>query len=145
MSFHLAGCYIYSFQSRSWVLTMPRIFFITSLSSPTLLQIRAITGYALRDLFLVSTLHSSQSTREPSDFGSECWVKQSLQIECPHCKTIGFFKKLRQLRHDRVPIRSSVFLTFLFNILSTYALIFNSDVKLTSNSLALLSDASSFS
>ena len=116
-----------------------------SRSSPTRLQINYITGCAFSILFFVSTLHSSQRTNEPSDFGSECWVKQSLQIECPHYKTIGFFKNQRQLKHDNVPIRSSVFLTFLFNIRSTSALIFYSAVRLESNSLALLSAASSLS
>ena len=61
---------------------------------------------SLRDLFLVSILHSSQKTKESRLLGSECCLKHFEQIECPQSKVSGIGALVpgphfKNYKHDR--------------------------------------------
>jgi hypothetical protein len=79
-------------------------------------QMSPTTLLSLSDLFLVSTLHSSQKTSESWLLGSEWVRKHLLHIECPHNRVRGIgypepgphFRYSRQLRQESVPWMPSV-------------------------------------
>lgn len=67
-------------------------------------------------LFLVSSLQSSQNTRESLLLGSLCSSKQALHMLWPQARVRGLFNKLRQLKQLNVFSIGLKFISFCKNI-----------------------------